>query len=207
MQTWQQDTKYSISNVYKLLITQVDEVNWVHGVWHRMTLPKHRVISWLGVQSRLQTKEKLLRHCISHDNTCCICGSIDETHSHVFFECSYSKQVMIHILNWIGVTYRQRTLPQWLMWIRRCFKGAKTRRGISITSIHVVAYHVWIVRNIAYWQQHVNSIHNTVNSIQHITRHRVLYCIPRKKCNSQKVDSKSVRVSFWITGVSFPRLL
>lgn len=49
MQTWQQDTKYSISNVYKLLITQVDEVNWVHGVWHRMTLPKHRVISWLGV--------------------------------------------------------------------------------------------------------------------------------------------------------------
>lgn len=157
-------------------------MKWVHGVWHRMVVPKHIVISWLGVQGRLQTKEGLFRSGVSQNSTCCICGFADETHSHLFFECVCSKQVMTQILNWIGVNYWKRTVPQWLMWITRSYKGLKTRKEVLIASVHALltSYHVWMVRNTASWQQQVTSIHYTMNSIQHIVRHRVLYCLPQK---------------------------
>lgn len=68
-------------------MSDIPPVYWDKIVWNRLSVPKYRFIVWLVVQKKLQTTYILAKIGISPNAACLICGSFDETQSHVFFDC------------------------------------------------------------------------------------------------------------------------
>ncbi|XP_010682490.1 uncharacterized protein LOC104897328 [Beta vulgaris subsp. vulgaris] len=158
-------------------------LRWAPGVWNRLSIPKHKFIIWLSIQGRLQTREKLHRIGASQEDECCICGMYKETHEHLMFSCVYSQRLMTKIMLWLGYKYKLRTLPQWIMWTQRSYRGTRIRRQVLLTVIAAVGYQIWRIRNQAYWEAMIDSVDKSFKSVQFIVKHKLQSWIP-KKCSS-----------------------
>lgn len=94
--------KYSISKMYKYLKGEHEKVAWKRLICNNKASPKSVFILWLAIQNRLATKDRLLSWNIPVDGTCCLCQQELETTSHIFFDCSFSKEIWETVLKRIG---------------------------------------------------------------------------------------------------------
>ncbi|XP_074304743.1 uncharacterized protein LOC141639535 [Silene latifolia] len=95
---WPEDPKgYSIRSGYEWLRPRQTIQRWKNIVWNKWNYPKHAMISWITMNNGLKVKDKLYQIRCSPDNRYCISDVAPETQSHLFFECSYSKQILLEI--------------------------------------------------------------------------------------------------------------
>ncbi|CAN0918507.1 LINE-1 retrotransposable element ORF2 protein [Linum grandiflorum] len=85
---------FQVRVVWESIRPRAPIVPWAKLVWSGFRIPRHCVITWLVIRPRLSTRDKIvvwdpfvLRHCL-------FCSDEDEYHGHIFFECSYSKEVL-----------------------------------------------------------------------------------------------------------------
>ncbi|XP_062118956.1 uncharacterized protein LOC133832662 [Humulus lupulus] len=94
--------RFKIGLLYKRFIHQ-DLVKYHHFVWNRMSVPKHRFITWQAMNDKLLTRDHLQRVLMHQDCFLCpVCGQAEENHDHLFFDCFFSQQVVHQIQAWIG---------------------------------------------------------------------------------------------------------
>ena len=91
---FQQMSQYSITEVYTKLSGEYEKLQWCSAIWGRMGIPKHQFCSWVAIQGRLQTREKLHSWGVSATHTCLICEAQVEDHRHLFFNCEYSSRCL-----------------------------------------------------------------------------------------------------------------
>ncbi|XP_074300441.1 uncharacterized protein LOC141631703 [Silene latifolia] len=109
-----------------------------------MVLPKHSFCSWLIVQQRLLTQDRLLRmHIVSH-NCCYLCGLQEESHDHLFFECAYSQQCRDLISAWCQIQFPvKNSIMWWLKWRNRVV-GRKQDIAVILAGL---MYWIWVAWN------------------------------------------------------------
>ncbi|XP_074289166.1 uncharacterized protein LOC141614306 [Silene latifolia] len=83
----EKDATYSISKGYKWLGSEANTVTWHSQVRVSAGIPKHQFISWLFVQDRLLTMDRLHKLFQCSDTACVLCRVADENHEHLFFLC------------------------------------------------------------------------------------------------------------------------
>ncbi|XP_062075985.1 uncharacterized protein LOC133780127 [Humulus lupulus] len=94
--------RFKIGLLYASYLHQVP-VKYQHFVWSRMSVPKHRFITWQAINTKLLTPDHLPRVLMLLETTLCpVCEQADESHGHLFFDCCFSQQVVLHIQDWIG---------------------------------------------------------------------------------------------------------
>ncbi|XP_021845586.2 uncharacterized protein [Spinacia oleracea] len=169
---WLTDPKYSIKNIYGGLCTQQPKVHWHRFVWNRFSVPKHRFTLWLALLDRLKTRVRLFKIGVGDDPSCAICGSVVETCSHLFFECTFSTDCLQLVLNWLGYTVTKTNLTQVFMWVRRYCKK-EFRRKVIFTALAGLVYQIWKARNDVVWNHNVPTKQFILKTIQFDTRHRI----------------------------------
>ncbi|XP_056690337.1 uncharacterized protein [Spinacia oleracea] len=92
--------------MYKALHLGGSQVQWKRIVCNSKASPKAIFITWLALQNRLPTKERLLSWNLNIDGVCEFCQVQDEKLSLLFFECYYSQDI------W-------RTVLLQLVWLQR----------------------------------------------------------------------------------------
>ena len=97
-------------------------------MWSTFNVPKHAFISWLAILNRLRTKDKLRALGITMDESCAFCSE-QETRDHLFFECSFTKELWIEVLQMRGL--RRKVLP-WDHELEWAVKKLKAKALISI---------------------------------------------------------------------------
>ncbi|GJY68834.1 reverse transcriptase zinc-binding domain-containing protein [Tanacetum coccineum] len=72
-----------------------DEVQWCKTclVFTRYPNLSHMFILWMAVQERLQTQDRVMVWNKDTNIKCALCKSCPNSHSHLFFQCQYSKKV------------------------------------------------------------------------------------------------------------------
>ncbi|KAJ9535204.1 hypothetical protein OSB04_un001715 [Centaurea solstitialis] len=101
---WDDDTSgsFSIRSVYTSLIGRFTEVPWWKSVWFKGHIPKHAFCLWIACVRRLPTQDRLASW--KHDPPdllCPLCGTGPDSHNHLFFTCSFSKEVWTSVrLKW-----------------------------------------------------------------------------------------------------------
>nr|XP_009759510.1 PREDICTED: uncharacterized protein LOC104212030 [Nicotiana sylvestris] len=71
----------------------------------RGLIPRHSFILWMTVQKRLAITDSLLSWGIQVPYACVLCSTgAAETHIHLFFKCSYSKDIWGKLLKWINIS-------------------------------------------------------------------------------------------------------
>ncbi|XP_048501482.1 uncharacterized protein LOC125497828 [Beta vulgaris subsp. vulgaris] len=163
---------------------ELEHVHWDHMVWNRINTPKHRFISWLAIQSRLCTKEKLAQFGVSNSDTCCICEVEAESHAHLFFQCDFSRRLLSDIKQWMGITSRSTDLVRLQQWIHHS-QRSKFKRNVWYASLAAAIYFTWQCRNKAYWDKSVPNPRHVFVSLKQSVKQRVVAVMPQ---NVSRVD-------------------
>ncbi|XP_074314213.1 uncharacterized protein LOC141649422 [Silene latifolia] len=135
--------RYTISKGYEFLRVKSPDVSWSGFVWNVWTVPKHGFIAWIYHHGNMNTKSKFYKLGISDDDTCCICGGSEETMEHLFFDCPYSKILVLQIRGWLGINF---PATNWVHW-RQGRQGSQVQQGILDAAINACIYYVWHQRN------------------------------------------------------------
>ncbi|PWA74759.1 RNA-directed DNA polymerase, eukaryota, Reverse transcriptase zinc-binding domain protein [Artemisia annua] len=86
--------KFKVQNAYFDLQDENNEVNWWKLVWFSQNIPKHSFVLWMAILNKLNTQDKV-RSWGSYDLMVCpLCYSDMDSHSHLFFKCSYEKMLL-----------------------------------------------------------------------------------------------------------------
>ncbi|KAF7128948.1 hypothetical protein RHSIM_Rhsim10G0040700 [Rhododendron simsii] len=109
--------------------------------------------SKLAAQGRLSTKDILHQWGVQVDEICPLCGCEQETHQHLFFECSYSASVWASVWSKSSSTRVPITLAALLEWFVQSVKGNSFKSKILKCSLAATVYFVWRERNLRVFQQ------------------------------------------------------
>ncbi|XP_062074820.1 uncharacterized protein LOC133778814 [Humulus lupulus] len=159
--------KYSVNMGYKMLCEEQEKVTWYREVWNRYNVPKHSFITWLAIQNRLQTKDRLVSFHISQDSTCIFCGENAETVTHLFFECEFSARCFVEIKKWLDWKVRNRPLLELLRCISRA-KFHRFKKKVIWAAIASMVYQIWINRNDCLWNQKIQTITACVQTLFYV---------------------------------------
>lgn len=95
---------FTVSSLWDALRVHYPTVPWNKLVCFPAHVPKCSVISWLAILNRLYTEDRLVLFRIKSISCCSLCPD-NESHDHLFFNCSYSTQVWNAIINKLNETW------------------------------------------------------------------------------------------------------
>lgn len=131
-----------ISNIYRDLFVHRPGPPWIEFVWSKFRVPKFAFTSWLILKERLLTRDRMIMFGMPTPQQCLLCMSHNETHSHLFCTCSYTKDVFrgccVDIATW-GDFGDGRFLSQ-------CYDQIHTH--VLYLIISAVFYNIWAERNL-----------------------------------------------------------
>lgn len=156
-------------------------------VWNRLNVPKHRLILWLAILNKMRTKERLKRITVVLDSLCLICWTAEEDVQHLFFRCKYSDEYFRRLKLWTMMQCDKNELLGILMWIKKKKKISKFRRNVLFVVLSACVYHIWKVRNEAFWSHKVWSVDTTVQNIKRQICNRVYGVMPSKLTREDRV--------------------
>lgn len=163
---WLMNGQFSIKQHYQILLSGSRPVNWARYVWNRYSIPKHRLIMWLAIQNRLKTRQRLKMMNVCEDHQCLLCQQQQETVTHLLFECKFNELCISQVLQWLGVTWRTRSLDQLCRWSMNRYTGNRTRKMVLLSAIAATVYTIWRNRNSAYWDQVIMTVSKAVQEIK-----------------------------------------
>ncbi|XP_074298603.1 uncharacterized protein LOC141629515 [Silene latifolia] len=138
---------FAAGQVYDLLRSPNPSVPWRYTVYDTAVYPNHGFVGHLAIQHKLPTIDRFISRGFQWINRCVLCGAAEESHTHLFFECSWTailwstiQQVysfdthsthLFNILDWYYVHNRERS------WVK------KRRRSALLCLL----YYIWQERN------------------------------------------------------------
>ncbi|XP_016499380.1 uncharacterized protein LOC107817991 [Nicotiana tabacum] len=131
-----------------MLFQGILKPKWKSLVMLTGILPKHQFILWMAIQRRLATVDILAKWRIQVPQSCVLCErDIEETHDHLFFECTYSQSLWKGMLGWLRY---QRSVANWedeLKWLSANANNRNPRKTILGVVFAATVYHIWMERN------------------------------------------------------------
>ncbi|XP_020271061.1 uncharacterized protein LOC109846249 [Asparagus officinalis] len=161
--------KMKISSIYSAISQFTAVAPWVNTVWGGLHYPKHSIILWLAVLSKLLTKDRLCNMGMLDINQCILCadtGNYLETRNHLFFDCRYSSYVWNKLMAWLEFPWRSCSWDQVLRWYSNNLKGVGFMKRIKRMVFSVAVYWIWKERNMRTFQQKSRSPDQLVREIK-----------------------------------------
>ncbi|GJX08995.1 reverse transcriptase zinc-binding domain-containing protein [Tanacetum coccineum] len=78
---------------------------------------------------------------------CLLCGSHQDTHEHLFFECTFSSQVWNSIRNLAGMEHVPPILEDIVMWFNPMANNRSFKNVVGKLLFAASSYYIWIERN------------------------------------------------------------
>ncbi|XP_022565169.1 uncharacterized protein LOC111209510 [Brassica napus] len=163
--------RFSTANTWEHIRPKKPKVAWYKVVWFAQSTPRYAFITWLAVQNRLSTGDRMRSWDITQE--CGLCGERDETRDHLFFACPYSFTV------WEGLVrgfFGRRTNPDWSITLN-AIKRERVNRLDSILRnliFQTVIYHIWRERNSMRHQCKWTSTNHMQKVIDRSMRNRIV---------------------------------
>nr|GEU69462.1 putative reverse transcriptase domain, reverse transcriptase zinc-binding domain protein [Tanacetum cinerariifolium] len=138
---------YSTNKAWKDWRNTSDKVNRYDFVWFTKCTPKHFFIMWMAVQNRLTTQERLLKWYPDKQVECLCCGRYPDSLNHLFFECSFTKELWCKI----RTTAEINSMPDKLEDIVNLMSMKKHNKSIKSMLVRLIlaacVYFIWTERN------------------------------------------------------------
>lgn len=161
--TLNQNGLFTTTSLWDQLRTHLPNVGWSHIVWFPSHIPKCSLISWMAIQNRLSTGDRLVQFGVI-DSSCCSFCSDEEDHDHLFFNCPFTKQVWDYVSLKSHLIWQPQPFSSLVSQLSS-FKGKGLRTTIAKLSFTITLYHVWIERNMRKFQNLQHSVESVVAKI------------------------------------------
>lgn len=164
--------QFTISSLWDKLRTPFPKVLWHNLVWFSGHIPKCSFITWLAIQSRLSTADRLVSFGLPLSAQCSFCPE-NESHDHLFFNCPFSRQVWGYIQSKLHVSWTSRSWADWVSLLTST-KGRSIQAVLTKLSFTITVYQIWIERNVRKFQGNPSTWGVVVHKICSLVRTRIL---------------------------------
>jgi len=121
----------------------IDQQVW-KKLWKIKSIPRHIHFAWRILHEKLPLKNDLFKKEISCDPLCVFCGQHNETISHLFMDCHWSKHIWF--ASSLGVVFNShasRYVP-FQEWLKRIIIDENED---VIVNVLALCYEIWCTRN------------------------------------------------------------
>ncbi|GJX71240.1 reverse transcriptase domain, reverse transcriptase zinc-binding domain protein [Tanacetum coccineum] len=166
---------FSVAYAWESIRLRADVVPWYSIIWFCHCIPRHATHLWLVVKQKLKTQDRLQQWDVGPDTNlnllkCPLCNVVPDSHSHLFFECTYSSQVWSQIRVLIDMNNIDPRIEDVLAFI---IPVSKSKSVVSIISRIVLAattYYLWNERNSRLFKKKIALVDQVVQVICQIIR-------------------------------------
>lgn len=140
-------SNYTVTMGYKWLLGEQHIYKWPNAIWARAILPRHSFVAWVFMNQKLPVLVRLARFSPQiYPVTCVMCGEAEEDQNHLFYTCSWSKQLWKETTSW-WPSPLQLTSHQELLVSLRKLRGKKPWKQLTCAIYIAGIYHIWSARN------------------------------------------------------------
>ncbi|PKU64698.1 hypothetical protein MA16_Dca017640 [Dendrobium catenatum] len=125
----------------------MDDVNWAKFVWTKGYALRYACYVWMALQSKLKTADQLIFRGISVSAACSFCASNRESHSHLFFECDFSFNIITALFPVMKSFYLRPNLLQVYDFLSSIRDFNKIDVQFCFLVISILVYWIWRERN------------------------------------------------------------
>ncbi|PKU70563.1 Putative ribonuclease H protein [Dendrobium catenatum] len=144
---WKNSSTYNFKNYIEEYYSDLQTCTWYKSVWANKNILKHSVYEWMSLVGGLKTADALISRNILVHAACSLCHDLNETVSHIFFECDYAFHVLTGTIPGMKTFLFRPTILQVFEWIKGNFKGKKKVKNFHFILIGCIIYHIWKERN------------------------------------------------------------
>ncbi|GJR68831.1 RNA-directed DNA polymerase, eukaryota, reverse transcriptase zinc-binding domain protein [Tanacetum coccineum] len=144
---------FSVAEVWKAIKPEFPKVIWYKHIWYSQCIPRHSFISWIAVKGRLKTKDRLARWFCVSDLSCHLCRNENESHSHLFFACAYSRRLWERLKPMGKMENISNAWANVISWISNKPASNKIWSIIQRLVFGAAIYFIWQERNSRIFQQ------------------------------------------------------
>lgn len=138
----------SIKQIYLGMLGNHSRVTWRALMFHNDARPKARFTMWMQCHGRLMTTDRLAKWGIQVNTMCCLCNGTNETHTHLFGECSFAKAVWGRLIQWLQIQVNtNHDYAQKMAWITAKAKGKSCAARLLKMVYAEYVYGLWRERN------------------------------------------------------------
>ncbi|XP_074271262.1 uncharacterized protein LOC141595191 [Silene latifolia] len=116
LHSWCSGGKFQVAAAYNWFRPCHPTISWSKGLFHKVVVPRHNIITSLACQQKLATVDKLILRGFITPNRCVLCKQDSETHDHLFFACPFSQQLWHELMVWARVPNRSTDYHTELNW-------------------------------------------------------------------------------------------
>ena len=147
---------------------------WAKFIWARTNLPRNAFISWVLINHRLPTKQRLTKFQNFTDTQCVLCSAEDETEDHLFFACPYAQTVWEKLRQWWTQLPSVQNSTQLLSYVKHDHNNGSLKQ-ITSALITAIFYHIWSARNHKIFKNKQITASQTAYQVKEQVRSRILY--------------------------------
>ena len=148
---------------------------WMSMIWKRFVPPKFSFSVWLACRNRLATRDRL-HYLHLNDVTCPFCKHENESHSHLFFACNFTRQIWAQIRSWLGVSREMSTVESSLKWIKKEHQGTSIRSRAVLLAFSATIFEIWRARNALVFDSDTITRESIIARIK-LATYRVMYTL------------------------------
>ena len=126
------------------------------------------------INHRLPTKQRIAKHQNFTDITCVLCCAEDETDEHLFFTCSYAKEIWGQLGHWWASLPSAQDSNQLLRYMRKA-KDTRVTHQVTSSIITAILYHIWTARNQRIFRNQQLTASQIVYLIKDQVKSRILF--------------------------------
>ncbi|XP_074305598.1 uncharacterized protein LOC141640816 [Silene latifolia] len=178
--SWYSHGKYKVTAAYGYLRGAVLAGPWTAALSHPRLVPSHKIICSLAAQQKLATVDNLQSRGFSVVNRCSLCEIALEDHAHLFFNCSFSKDVWHQLLQWMGMHRAGSCL---LTELEHAKFGSthNWRMAWYCTSLAAAVYQIWTERNTRLFRGRKATVTEIVSRVKFLVSTRLLMWTSHKQ--------------------------
>ncbi|XP_074297731.1 uncharacterized protein LOC141628492 [Silene latifolia] len=142
LNSWVRNGKFHFKAAYDWFRIQAPALPWAPALNSQFLIPSHRLLTSLAIQGKLATVDKIAVRGFSLANRCILCKEDQETHSHIFSQCSFSKHIWAGIITWLSLPHRTFDPTTELLWCIGKKHIRHWKNGWFRCCIGAVCYHI-----------------------------------------------------------------
>ncbi|CAO2834641.1 unnamed protein product [Amaranthus hypochondriacus] len=165
---WEKITRgstFDIGKTYELLIADVPKFHWGNIMIKNAASPSARFITWLAIQDRLATKDKIGKWVDLSDDLCVLCSGARETNHHLFFDCANAKEVRNRLFNFLPRGLDDPNFKTEILQMNKINKKKTDRAKLIVGLWTEMIYCIWMQRNKKVFDTHTFNSEKAVDCI------------------------------------------
>ena len=170
--TWKFEAngEYSASSAYRAQFLGSTSTTMNKTVWKVWAPPKVKFFSWLAIQNRIWTVDRLEKRGWENCGLCTLCKRANETSSHLFFKCRFTRRIWQMVKTWLRLEAldvdswgTERSTKHW--WTNMSRPNTPYRKAMASLTM-LICWVIWNERNARVFRKKSTPPHYILKLIQ-----------------------------------------